>query len=73
MKMSVSLPSEDVEFLDDYAREHAIGSRSAALHRAVDLLRAAQLGDAYADAWDEWEQTGEASVWEPATADGLSR
>ncbi|MFF5986936.1 ribbon-helix-helix domain-containing protein [Prauserella flavalba] len=73
MKMSVSLPAEDVEFLDSYAREHDIGSRSAALHRAVDLLRAAQLGDAYADAWAEWEEAGEAAAWEPTTADGLPR
>ncbi|TKG71813.1 ribbon-helix-helix domain-containing protein [Prauserella endophytica] len=73
MKMSVSLPAEDVEFLDSYAREHDIGSRSAALHRAVELLRATQLGDAYADAWAEWEEAGEAAAWEPATADGLPR
>lgn len=71
MKMSVSLPEEDVQFLDAYAREHDIGSRSAALHRAVTLLKASQLADAYADAWQEWESSGESEVWEPATADGL--
>ncbi|MFC4001888.1 antitoxin [Prauserella oleivorans] len=69
--MSVSLPDEDVQFLDTYAREHDIGSRSAALHRAITLLKASQLADAYAEAWEEWERSGEAEAWEPATADGL--
>lgn len=72
MKMSVSLPEEDVEFLDLYAREHEIGSRSAALQHAVGLLKAAQLGDDYAEAWHEWESSGEADVWEPVVADGVA-
>ena len=29
MKISVSLPDEDVEFLDEYAKSPGIGSRSA--------------------------------------------
>lgn len=72
MKVSVSLPDEDVEFLDRYSREHRIGSRSAVLARAVKLLRASQLGPAYADAWREWEGSGEADVWGATTADGLA-
>lgn len=72
MKVSVSLPEEDVAFLDRYSREHHIGSRSAALTRAVQLLRTSQLGPAYADAWREWEGSGEADVWEPTAADGLA-
>ena len=47
MKVSVSLPEEDVEFLDSYARTQGIESRSAALHKAVGLLRASQLATAY--------------------------
>ncbi|MEU6642522.1 ribbon-helix-helix domain-containing protein [Saccharomonospora sp. NPDC046836] len=72
MKMSVSLPVEDVEFLDTYARDHDIGSRSAAVQRAVELLRTSELGDAYADAWREWNESGAALDWEPTTADGLT-
>ena len=30
MKVSVSLPAEDVEFLDSYANERGLDSRSAA-------------------------------------------
>lgn len=69
--MSVSLPEEDVEFLDAYAKDQRLGSRSAALHEAVDLLRAAQLADAYEEAWDSWSASGDAEVWDTALADGL--
>jgi len=47
MKLSVSIPDDDVRFLDDYAREQGLDSRSAALHRAVRLLRTAELAAAY--------------------------
>lgn len=73
MKLSVSLPEEDIEFLDDYVSDHTAGSRSAALHEAVGLLRAAQLAGAYEDAWDSWDSSDEARVWDAALADGLER
>lgn len=72
MKVSVSLPAEDVEFLDSYASAQGIESRSAAVHKAVGLLRATQLGDAYEEAWDSWESSDDASAWESAAADGLA-
>ena len=71
MKVSVSLPGEDVEFLDAYAREQGLESRSAALHRAVRLLRTAELAVPYESAWDEWSATGDADAWDAATGDGL--
>ncbi|MGQ0850035.1 MAG: ribbon-helix-helix domain-containing protein, partial [Actinomycetota bacterium] len=40
MKLSVSLPDEDVEFLDQYAQTQGYESRSAVVHKAVRLLRA---------------------------------
>ena len=61
MKVSVSLPGEDVQFLDAYAKEQGLESRSAALHRAVRLLRTAELGGTYEAAWDEWKAEGELS------------
>lgn len=72
MKVSVSLPGEDVEFLDEYAREQGLESRSAALHRAVRLLRANELGAAYESAWDEWHAREHAEMWERTAADGLT-
>jgi Arc/MetJ-type ribon-helix-helix transcriptional regulator len=71
MKVSVSLPSDDVQFLDDYARDQGLDSRSAALQRAVRLLRTAELAAPYEAAWDEWTASGEDAAWAPATDDGL--
>jgi Arc/MetJ-type ribon-helix-helix transcriptional regulator len=71
MKVSVSLPGDDVEFLDAYARERGLESRSAALQRAVRLLRTAELGGAYEVAWREWREDGDADAWEPVSGDGL--
>ena len=71
MKISVSLPDEDVEFLDEYARSLGVRSRSAVIQRAVRLLRAAELGPAYAEAWEEWEASGDADLWDSAVADGI--
>ena len=44
MKVSVSLPDEDVDFLDAYASSQGFASRSAVVHKAVRLLRASELG-----------------------------
>ena len=71
MKVSVSLPEEDVEFLDTYVKDHSAGSRSAALHKAVGLLRAAQLADAYEDAWASWASSDDSEAWDAVLADGL--
>ncbi|MGD0685294.1 MAG: antitoxin [Streptosporangiaceae bacterium] len=67
----MSLPQDDVEFLDSYAQTQGIESRSAALHKAVGLLKATQLGDAYEDAWASWASSGDAEAWEAVAADGL--
>jgi hypothetical protein len=53
-------------------RDRAAGSRSAALHEAVNLLRAAQLAGAYEDAWASWDSSNDAEIWDTAVADGLS-
>jgi Arc/MetJ-type ribon-helix-helix transcriptional regulator len=72
MKVSVSLPDEDVVFLDAYAATQGYASRSAVLHKAVRLLRASELGPAYEDAWSEWSESGEGELWDIAVADGLA-
>jgi len=71
MKVSVSLPSDDVAFLDAYAAALGYGSRSAVLHKAVRLLRSSELGPAYEDAWDEWSLAGEEAAWDASVGDGL--
>lgn len=71
MKLSISLPAEDVAALDRYAHAAGIASRSAAISRAIRLLGQTELDDAYAAAWDEWEASGDATAWDEAAADGL--
>lgn len=71
MKISVSMPDEDVEYLDSYARDRQIESRSAVLHKAVRLLRASELGAAYEDAWTEWDESEDSELWDAAVADGV--
>jgi Arc/MetJ-type ribon-helix-helix transcriptional regulator len=63
MKVSVSLPEEEVAYLDTYAREHGMDSRSAVVHRAVGLLRTSELGTAYEAAWTSWAATDDAADW----------
>lgn len=72
MKISVSLPDDDVDFLDEYAQKHSVESRSAVLQRAVRMLRSAELGSDYARAWDEFEASGDHAIWGTAVDDGLS-
>lgn len=71
MKVSVSLPGEDVEFLDAYASAHAFPSRSAVLQQAIRVLRLSELDDAYGAAWAEWDQSGDAAVWDTTAGDGV--
>ena len=72
MKLSVSLPDEDVATLDEYAQASGLSSRSAALQHAIRLLRHADLEQDYASAWQEWESSGEQNFWEGTVADGLA-
>ena len=72
MKLSVSLPEEDVATLDSYARAQGLTSRSAALQRAIRMLRHPELEQDYATAWAEWEASGDEAAWEATAADGLA-
>jgi len=72
MKLSVSLPEDDVAFVDEYARRRGSSSRSSVLHRAIDLLRMAELEDAYTAAWDEWHESGDAKLWDETVDDGIA-
>jgi Arc/MetJ-type ribon-helix-helix transcriptional regulator len=71
VKLSVSLPDGDVEFIDHYANEHDVDSRSAVVHRALALLRSNELGADYAAAWDEWASS-DAELWDATVTDGLT-
>ncbi|MEV4423589.1 ribbon-helix-helix domain-containing protein [Patulibacter sp. NPDC049589] len=71
MKVSVSLSEDDVAELDRFARSSGLPSRSAAVQHAIRLLRSAGLEQDYAEAWDDWESSGDRALWEPSTGDGV--
>lgn len=71
MKLSVSLPADDVATLDAFARTAGLPSRSAALQQAIRMLRLAELEQDYRAAWEEWESGGDQAVWDGAAGDGL--
>jgi len=71
VKLSVSLPDDDVALLDEYARTAGLRGRSAVIQHALRLLRQAELEQDYAAAWEEWESTGEQPAWDATAGDGL--
>jgi Arc/MetJ-type ribon-helix-helix transcriptional regulator len=72
MKLSISLPDEDVAVLDEFAQRSGLVSRSAAVRHAIRLLRDPELEQDYAAAWKEWEESGDQAAWEGTAADGLT-
>ena len=71
MKVSVSLPDEDVDFLDAYAQAQGLPSRSAVLHKAVRLLRGVELVPAYEDAFASWDASEDGADWDAAVSDNV--
>ena len=71
MKLSISLPEEEVGFVDAYARSQGIKSRSGVIQTALRLLRTSELADDYASAWAEWDEEDE-KTWDRSSRDGLT-
>lgn len=67
----MSLPQEDVAFVDEYAARKGL-SGSAAIHVAVQLLRESTLEEDYLEAWDEWHASEDADLWRRMAGDSLS-
>jgi len=64
MKLSVSLPDDECLFLDKCVEDGLYPSRSAVLLRALRLLKSADLGKMYAEAFDEWNVSIEGKEWD---------
>lgn len=73
MKISVSLSDQDLTILDDFIRSSGLPSRSAGVQRAIRRLAEARLEQDYATAWAEWDDAGEAAIWDRTVGDGLTR
>ncbi|MFJ6851668.1 ribbon-helix-helix domain-containing protein [Streptomyces sp. NPDC091271] len=72
MKISVSLPQEDVAFVDEYAAKTEADSRSAVIHAAIEALRASNLEADYEAAFAEWDGSEDAAFWDRFSGDGLT-
>lgn len=72
MKVSVSLPDDDIIYIDEYAHRVGAQSRSSVLHRAVGLLRLSELETAYTEAFQEWHDSPDRDLWDNTAADGLA-
>lgn len=71
MKISVSLSTSDVSFLDSLVSNGVVESRSAAVARAIRNLKDLSLADDYAAAFSEWQAQG-GDIWETTAGDGIS-
>ncbi|GLZ36917.1 antitoxin [Actinokineospora sp. NBRC 105648] len=77
MKLSVSLPEEDVRFIDEYSSRvdvvHvAAVNRSSVIQIAIGLLRESSMREEYAEAFAEWDAAEDAPLWDATAADGSS-
>lgn len=73
VKVSLSLSTDDLAFLDDQTRTGVYSSRSAAVQDAVRVLREQRLADAYADAYADAFAEPADDAWDAASGDGLAR
>lgn len=67
VKLSVSVSAPLARFVEEYLREHGLGSKSRVAKRALEVLREQELERAYAEASREVDP-----AWEATAADGLS-
>lgn len=70
-KISVSLEEPLLHFLTHYQETHHLRSKSEVVAQALTLLREKELEGQYAQALAEWEESGEAALWEAVAGDGL--
>ena len=71
MKLSISLPAEEISFMDGYARSQGIKSRSGVIRAALRNLRTSELADSYASAWADADEEDD-RIWDQTSSDGLA-
>ncbi len=70
VKLSVSLSEDDLVYLDKIAADLK-DNGSAAIHKLLRIQRELDAETAYAQAFDEWENSGEQAIWDGTAGDGL--
>lgn len=71
MKISISVPDEQVELIDRVMTAQGLTSRSAAIQQGIELWLNQALVDDYAAAFKEWDGSGDSAAWEAVVGDGL--
>lgn len=71
-KLSISVDPSLAQFIDRYQAGNNVSTKSEVIERALKLLQKAELQREYAEAYAEWEHTGEAALWETTVGDGLT-
>ena len=72
METAISLEEKDLEFLDYYAVNHGLESRSVAASNAVNVLRSEELSRQYNEAFREWEGSADQKFWDQFSGDGIA-
>ena len=67
VKLSISLPTDDLVYLDTLNAP----SRSAAVHEAIRRARQESLEADYAEAFAEWDGSDDATAWSSHNSDGI--
>ncbi|MEI8082920.1 MAG: antitoxin [Actinomycetes bacterium] len=67
VKFSVSLPDDDLAYLDTLDAP----SRSAAVHQAIARARQQSLESDYTEAFAEWSDSNDAAAWDRHNSDGI--
>ena len=71
IKLSISVDQDFAPFIERYQRQHAVRTKSEVVERALQLLRKAELQEAYRQAAEDWLENPDAKLWENTVADGL--
>lgn len=71
MKVSVSIPDDDLAYVQTQVASGRYPTRSAVMHAAIRSLRTRDLEAQYAEAARDWRESGEEAVWDVTNADGL--
>ena len=67
-KLSISLPKEQYDFIEDYQREHHYKTRSEVIKKALYLLQQVQLESFYKEANQEID-----AAFDITTLDGIEK
>jgi Arc/MetJ-type ribon-helix-helix transcriptional regulator len=71
MKLSISVPDEQMALIDRVMTAQGLTSRSAAIQQGIELWLNQALVDDYAAAFKEWDRSGDSTAWETVVGDGL--